>query len=200
MNSKNSNKLQIKDYINIGIFSAILMVLYLVAAMTNVTPITYLIYSPATAFVGAIPYLFITTKIPKKGTVLLFAVVPFLYFLLLAGTEGMIVAAFFAVFAILAELILGNDRKNFKRITISYIVFAMWNAIGGQFRLFATTESYLEYAKNLGLSEVYIDFLRSQANYFTWAIVIVGSIVAAVVGIYLSRMIFKKHLIKAGIL
>ena len=176
------------------------MVLYLVAAMTNVTPITYLIYSPATAFVGAIPYLFITTKIPKKGTVLLFAVVPFLYFLLLAGTEGMIVAAFFAVFAILAELILGNDRKNFKRITISYIVFAMWNAIGGQFRLFATTESYLEYAKNLGLSEVYIDFLRSQANYFTWAIVIVGSIVAAVVGIYLSRLIFKKHLIKAGIL
>lgn len=200
MNSKNSNKLQIKDYINIGIFSAILMVLYLVAAMTNVTPITYLIYSPATAFVGATPYLFITTKIPKKGTVLLFAVVPFLYFLLLAGTEGMIVAAFFAVFAILAELILGNDRKNFKRITISYIVFAMWNAIGGQFRLFATTESYLEYAKNLGLSEVYIDFLRSQANYFTWAIVIVGSIVAAVVGIYLSRLIFKKHLIKAGIL
>lgn len=200
MNSKNSNKLQIKDYINIGIFSAILMVLYLVAAMTNVTPITYLIYSPATAFVGAIPYLFITMKIPKKGTVLLFAVVPFLYFLLLAGTEGMIVAAFFAVFAILAELILGNDRKNFRRITISYIVFAMWNAIGGQFRLFATTESYLEYAKNLGLSEVYIDFLRSQANYFTWAIVIVGSIVAAVVGIYLSRLIFKKHLIKAGIL
>lgn len=200
MNSKNSNKLQIKDYINIGIFSAILMVLYLVAAMTNVTPITYLIYSPATAFVGAIPYLFITMKIPKKGTVLLFAVVPFLYFLLLAGTEGMIVAAFFAVFAILAELILGNDRKNFKRITISYIVFAMWNAIGGQFRLFATTESYLEYAKNLGLSEVYIDFLRSQANYFTWAIVIVGSIVATVVGIYLSRLIFKKHLIKAGIL
>lgn len=79
-------------------------------------------------------------------------------------------------------------------------MFAMWNAIGGQFRLFATTESYLEYAKNLGLSEVYIDFLRSQANYFTWAIVIVGSIVAAVVGIYLSRLIFKKHLIKAGIL
>lgn len=114
MNSKNSNKLQIRDYISIGIFSAILMVLYLVAAMTNVTPITYLIYSPATAFVGAIPYLFITTKIPKKGTVLLFAVVPFLYFLLLAGTEGMIVAAFFVVFAILAELILGNDRKNFK--------------------------------------------------------------------------------------
>ena len=34
----------------------------------------------------------------------------------------------------------------------------------------------------------------------TWAIVIVGSIVAAVVGIYLSRLIFKKHLIKAGIL
>lgn len=66
--------------------------------------------------------------------------------------------------------------------------------------IIATTESYLEYAKNLGLSEVYIDFLRSQANYFTWAIVIVGSIVAAVVGIYLSRLIFKKHLIKAGIL
>ena len=112
----------------------------------------------------------------------------------------MIVAAFFVVFAIIAELILGNDRKNFKRITVSYIVFAMWNAIGGQFRLFATTDSYLEYAKNLGLSEVYIDFLRSQANYFTWAIVILGSVVTAVIGIYLSRLIFKKHLTKAGIL
>ena len=200
MKTNNSNKLQVKDYINIGIFSAILMVLYLIAAMRNITPITYLIYSPATAFVGAIPFLFITTKIPKKGTVLLFAIVPLLYFLLLAGTEGMIVAAFFVVFAIIAELILGNDRKNFKRITVSYIVFAMWNAIGGQFRLFATTDSYLEYAKNLGLSEVYIDFLRSQANYFTWAIVILGSVVTAVIGIYSSRLIFKKHLTKAGIL
>lgn len=52
MNTKNSGKLQIKDYISIGIFSAILMILYLVAALTNVTPITYLIYSPATAFSG----------------------------------------------------------------------------------------------------------------------------------------------------
>lgn len=200
MNKKNSDKLQIKDYINIGIFSAILMVLYLIAALTNVTPITYLIYSPATAFVGALPYLFIVTKIPKKGTVLLFSVIPLLYFLLLAGTEGMIVAAFFAAFAIVAELILGNDRKNFKRILASYIVFSMWNAIGGQFRLFATTDSYLEFAKNLGLNETYIDFLRTQANYFTWALVIAGSIVAAVIGIYLSRAIFKKHLVKAGIL
>ena len=64
MNSKNSNKLQIKDYINIGIFSAILMVLYLVAAMTNVTPITYLIYSPATAFVGAIPVSYTHLTLP----------------------------------------------------------------------------------------------------------------------------------------
>ena len=48
MKTNNSNKLQVKDYINIGIFSAILMVLYLIAAMTNITPITYLIYSPAT--------------------------------------------------------------------------------------------------------------------------------------------------------
>ena len=202
MNTKreNADKLQVKDYINIGIFSAILMVLYLAASMTNLTPVTYLIYSPATAFVGAIPFLFITTKIPKKGTVLLFSVVPFLYFILLAGVEGMIVAAFLAVFAIIAELILRNDRKNFKKITLAYIVLAMWNAIGGQFRLFVTTDSYLEYAKNLGLSEIYIEYLRTHVNYLTWVIVIVGSILAALVGIYLSRLIFKKHLSKAGIL
>lgn len=201
MNVKNDkNKLQARDYINIGIFSAILMVLYLIAAMTNLTPATYMVYSPATALLGAIPFMFIATKVPKRGTILLFAVVPFLYFLLLAGTEGMIVALFVVLFAIIAEIILGNDRKNFKRLLVSYMCFSCWNAVGGQFRLFVFTDAYLDFAKKSGLNETYIEYLRAHATFANWAIVIVASIICAVIGVFVSRLIFKKHLSKAGIL
>lgn len=193
------NKLVAKDFINIGIFSAICLVLYLIAALTNMMPASYLFYSPATAFVGAIPFMIVTAKVPKKGAVILFAVVPFLYFLLLAGFEGMIVAAFMAVLAVISDLVLGNDRTNFKKLLISYMIFSCWNAIGGQFRLFVFTDTYLEFAESLGLAAPYIEYLRSHATPMTWVLIIVGSLAAAAIGVFVSRAIFKKHLQKAGI-
>lgn len=196
---KEQNKLQAKDYINIGIFSAILMVMYLIASVTNLMPASYLFYSPATAFLGAIPYMIITAKVPKKGAVILFSIVPLLYFLLLAGVEGMIVAAFILVFSVCADLILGNDRTSFKRLLISYLVYSCWNAVGGQFRLFVFTDSYLEYAEAIGLAESYVDYLRSHATTLSWVLIIAGSLFAALLGVLFSRAIFKKHLKKAGI-
>lgn len=59
---KEENKLQAKDYINIGIFSAVLMVMYLIASVTNLMPAPYLFYSPMTAFLGAIPYMIIAAS------------------------------------------------------------------------------------------------------------------------------------------
>lgn len=197
---KNENKLQVKDYINIGIFSAILMVLYLIAGITNLTPATYLLYSPMTALLGAIPFMFINLKVPKRGAILVFAIVPFLYFMLLSGTEGMIVALFFVIFAIIAEMIMGKDRKNLKKLIVSYIFFSSWNAVGGQFRLFVFTDAYLDFGRKSGLSDLYIEYLRVHATLRNWIIIIVVSIIASIIGMFVSKLIFKKHIIKAGIL
>ncbi|MGL6201893.1 MAG: MptD family putative ECF transporter S component [Lachnospiraceae bacterium] len=196
---KEQNKLQAKDYINIGIFSAILMVMYLIASVTNLMPASYLFYSPATAFLGAIPYMIIMAKVPKRGAVILFSIVPLLYFLLLAGVEGVIVAAFIVVFSVFAEIILGNDRTSFKRLLISYLIYSCWNAVGGQFRLFVFTDSYLEYAESIGLAAPYVDYLRSHATTISWILIIAGSLLAALLGVLFSRAIFKKHLKKAGV-
>lgn len=201
MNIKtNKDKLQAKDFINIGIYSALLIVMYFFASFTNLAAVTYMLYSPITAILGAIPFMMAMVKVPKKGALILFSIVPILFFLVIAGFEGVVIASFIALFSLIGDFILGKSRTDFMRLSLTYVIFSSWNAIGGQFRLFLFTDSYLEWATGLGLSESYIAFLRQYATLWMWGIIILSSVIAAVIGMVISRHLFSKHFKKAGVI
>lgn len=195
---KNNQKLMAKDFITLGIFSAISSVLMFICAITNMTPHTYLLYPVLYALVNGVIFILIMTKVPKKGAVVIFGIVPAIC-LAATGVEGMIVALSFIICAIVADLVIGKNRLNFKKILLGYLIYSCNLSIGGQFRLFVFTDDYLEWASKGGLNETYVESMRKIATFGNWAICIIATLVAALIGAYIGKALLKKHLERAGI-
>lgn len=193
-----NTKMEGKDYITCGIFSAISLVVLMVAAVANITPYTALLYTSVYALLNGVVFLLLNAKVPKRGMIVLFSIVPILFFMV-RGWENMLVALSMLVFALLAELIIGKDRLNMKRITIAYVVYTAFLSIGGSAGMFLNTDVYCDNALSRGVSPDMVEALRGLLNYGTWAIMIAATAVASVLGIYLGRSLLKKHLKKAGL-
>lgn len=191
-------KLNSKDYITLGIYSAISFVIMLVAGITNLSPYTYLFYPITDALLNGVIYLYIVTKIPKKGAILILNVVPVLY-LAFTGVQGLLSAGSILLFAILAELILGNHRTKRKKIELSYVVFCGWASIGGEFRFFLLPDGYFKEALKSGLDPAYVNALKGFSDWKWWVGTILVTVLAAYGGMKIGETVVKKHLKKAGV-
>lgn len=192
------NRLNVKDFISLGIYNVVFVLIMLIAAVTNLTPYTYLFYPCIGSFLGSFVFLLAVTKVPKKGAIILFPMVMVIY-LFATGVQGMISAVGILIFAVIADLFLGNERKNKKRISIAYIIFTFWMSIGGEFRIFLFPDAYFAEALQSGLNADYVEILRSMTTWGWWVASIITGIIGAVVGICLAEAVMKKHLKRVGI-
>lgn len=193
-----SNRLNAKDFITIGIFSAISFVVMLVAGVTNLSPYTYLLYSVTYALFGGIIYLYIGVKIPKRGSLILIHIVPFLY-MMFTGVQGMMSAAGLLVFSIIADWIADCRRRDIRRIRFSYLVFTLWASVVGEYRFFMDADAYFSEALRSGLDDGYVFVLRSFSDPKWWILSIVVTLVASVLGMLLASAVMKKYLVRAGV-
>jgi conserved hypothetical integral membrane protein TIGR02185 len=192
------NKLKAKDFITLGIYNVLFVIVMLIAGITNLTPYTYLFYPFTGALFSGFIFLLAVAKVPKKGCIVLMSLVMIIY-LAATGVQGMISAASILIFAIIAEIILGSDRKNSKRIMIAYVVFTCWMSVGGEFRMFVFPDSYFAEALQSGLDPSYVEILRGMSSWGWWLISIAAGLVGAFLGILLAKALMKKHLQRAGI-
>ena len=70
-----NNRLQAKDLINVGIFTAILFVICMGVAMVGYIPIFVPLLSVIVPFVGGIPFMLFLTRVRKFGMVLIMAAI-----------------------------------------------------------------------------------------------------------------------------
>lgn len=196
---KSQSKLAAKDFIIIGIFSAISFALMLVAAVANITPYTYLFYGAVFAFLNGPVYLVLTAKVPKKGAILLFHTVPFIY-MMISNVFGMINAVLVVAFAVVAEVIVSRNRQSFKRLAVSYVILMFWESVGSLFFMFLMPEFYIEQMTGLGVDPVYVQTISMIAhNIGWWILAIAVTAVTSFLGVLAGKSIMKKHLQKAGI-
>ncbi len=193
-----NNKWKAKDFITLGIYNVIFIVTMFVAAVTNLTPYTYLFYPFTGALFSGFVFLMTITKIPKKGSIVLMSLVTIVY-LSATGVQGMISAASLLVFAVIAEVILGSSRKNSRRIRLSYVVFTCWMSVGGEFRIFVFPDSYFAEALQSGLSPSYVEILRGMSSWGWWVASIAAGLMGAFLGMLLAETMMKKHLQRAGV-
>lgn len=192
------NKWKVKDFITIGIYNVIFVVLMLLAGITNLTPYTYLFYPFTGMLFGAILFLLAAVKVPKRGSILLMSMLMIIY-LFATGVQGMISAVSILIFAIIADLILSRNRKSSKCIMAAYLVFSGWMTIGGEFRIFVFPEAYFKEALESGLNESYVEILRGMTSWGWWAVSILAGLLGAFLGMLFARAMMKKHLQRAGI-
>jgi energy-coupling factor transport system substrate-specific component len=187
-------KLNVRDFITIGVISAIAVVLFFViGTLMGTTPIGWLFMHSVLAIPFGVLYMLLYTKVPKKGVVLLGS----LMIVLLQLMNNWLIPAIMLGFFVINELIWsqGSQKKFSKMVTA--------------FTIFMTGWAIASFSPILLLKDTYIAQFGDRAAYFEEAYnalagpigigVLAGVIIASIAGAFLGRAILKKHFEKAGI-
>ena len=120
------NKLNGRDLINIGIYTAIYFVVSMALAMTGLIPIFLILLSSMIAIVGGIPFMLFLTKVKKPGMILIMSVIMGIL-MFVTGMTWMPIP-FSVVTGLIAELIYkGGNYKSMRSAILTAGVFPLWS-------------------------------------------------------------------------
>ena len=192
------NKLQAKDFITIGIFTALLFVVEFACGMLGfLHPYIVASYVILIPLVGAIPMMLFYTKIEKFGMLSIMSVL--LAIIMFVTGMGYLGAPLIIAAGVAADLIAKSGRyKSFKKTVISHGVFCLW-ICANYFPVVVTADSYRQGLLEGGYSAEYCDNLFRAINSRTIAVLLILCFVFGCIGAYLGKAVVKKHFEKAGI-
>ena len=191
----NAKKLQGKDLINIGIFTAIYLVIVVAVAMLGFMPIFFPLLSIIAPILGGIPCMLFFTKVKKPGMIFIMSVIMGIMMIL----TGMGPYALFVgiVAGIAAELIYksGNYASASKAI-LAYGVFSVW--IWGNYFLFYCNQEQFFAAKE-SFGQEYKDTILQIMPMWLFPVLLVLTFVSGIIGGFLGKAMLKKHFERAGV-
>ena len=190
-----TRKLNGKDLINVGVFTAIYLVVVLGFAMLGFIPVFMLTYVVLMPVFGGIVFMLFLTKVKKFGMVLLmgilFGIIMWLtgmsYYALVIGT----------VTSLITEIILkGGQYKSAKRAVLANGVFSIW-IWSNYVPLFFFADKYWSTRQSFG--QEYIEALTKLMPLWMCPVLFVSCFVFGILGGLLGLKLLKKHFAKAGI-
>lgn len=191
-----NNKLETKDLINVGIFTAMYFVCFFLVGMIGLIPIMLITIPFFVPLVGGIPFMLYMTKIHKFGMITITGIICGLLMMLTGHPWPVLV--FTVAFALIGDLILkAGNYKSSKHVIISYAVFSEW-MIGGMLPLFFMRNSYIEMLES-GYGAEYAEIVKNITPPWLFYVMIVMAFVGGLLGALLGKKILKKHFKKAGI-
>lgn len=198
MQTKSKTKLTSKDLITIAIFSVLFAVIYFAGAMTmGMIPAT----TPLTILVGMIPngiiWCYLRTKVQKPLSIFVQCVLLALMLFLFGATLPSL-SALISAFA--AEFVARIGKyKGFGANTAAYAVMgAVFNLAAFGPALLSASD-YYDLCISQGMDVAYVDKMMTFMSPGIILLSTLGTMIAAVVGMYLGKIMLKKHFIKAGI-
>ena len=196
----NSDKMKAKDFITLGIFTALFFVVVMVCIFAcAVTVVTYAFGPAIAAIPGGIIYMLMRVKVPKIGSILLSGVViGVIEFLIGAGWP----CAFgFIIGALLAEFISRmGSYKNFWSNAIGYAVYMSCFALGTFWPVIMMTNYIDSMTSSNGVDSAFMEQLYGFISGPMLIAIIAVSFIAGMLGSLLTKILFQKHFKKAGII
>ena len=195
MNTK-SNKLQAKDLINVGVFTASYFVIFFAGMMLGYIPIFIPLLGLVCPILCGITFMLYLTKIKKFGMVSLTGIILGLLNLIMGS--GVLVLIAGVIFGILSDLILRAGKyQSWKCTLLSNGVFSLW-IMGYVSRMFLTrTEFFASLVSSYG--QEYVDTLMSYTPGWMYPVLFVVTFIGGILGALLGKAVLKKHFEKAGI-
>ena len=183
-----SNKLQAKDLINVGIFTAIYFVIFFAGMMLGYIPI----FIPLLG----LPFMLYLTKVKKFGMVSLTGIILGLLNLIMGS--GVLVLIFGIIFGVLGDVLLRAGKyQSWKCTLLANGVFSLW-IMGYVSRMFLTrTEFFASLVSSYG--QEYVDTLMSYTPNWMFPVLFVVTFIGGILGAFLGKAVLKKHFEKAGI-
>jgi energy-coupling factor transport system substrate-specific component len=193
-----TKKLTAKDFITIGIFTAIWFVVEFACGMLGyIHPYIVAAYVVLLPLVGAIPMMLFYCKIEKFGMISIMSVL--IAIIMFVTGMGFLGAPLIILAGVAADLIAkAGGYKNSKMIVISYGIFCTW-ICANYFPVIVTAESYRQDLLDGGFSAEYADTLFRAINYKTIAVLLILCVLFGFIGAYLGKAVVRKHFEKAGI-
>lgn len=192
---KKNNKLNGKDLMNVGIFTAIYFVITCAIAMLGMIPIFMVLLCALVPLIGGIPVMLFYTKVKKPGMIFIMTVIMgLMMFITGMGIYPFLVSI---ISGLLAELIFksGNYQSAFKGI-LAYAVSGLF-IWGNYYELFFHVEKYFSTRQDMG--QEYIDTLTKLMPVWMCPVLFVVCLVCGIIGGYLGKAVMKKHFVKAGL-
>lgn len=191
-----NNKLQAKDLINIGIFTAIYFVVFFATGMLGYIPVFMLVIPVLCPLIAGIPFMLFLTRVNKFGMVTIMGVLLSL-FMFLAGNPWTILL-FGTSFGFLSDIVLKKGNyKSWGLVLAGYALFSEW-IMGLLFPIFFLRESFFASVRD-GYGETYANTLAAITPPWVFFLMIAFVALGGLLGAFLGKSLLKKHFQRAGI-
>lgn len=191
----NSNRLNGRDLINIGIYSAIYLVLAIALAMTGLIPIFLILLSSMYGIICGVPFMLFLTKVKKPGMIFIMSVI--MGVVMFATGMTWMPIPFSIVTGLVAEFVYrSGNYSSMKAAVLTCGVFPMW-ACGNYLPLFLQREQY--FAERASYGQEYTDAVMSMTPNWMFLVLLVMTFASGVIGGLIGKKLLKKHFVKAGI-
>lgn len=196
---KNTTRLNGKDLLNVGIFTAVYFVLnLLVAAVLGLIPAVSMLVPLVSSFILGIPMMLYFMKIKKFGMVLITYIV-YGVLLALAGV-GIYTLVLGIVFALIAELLLRLGKYQKANLAILAFAIASIGANGNVLSMVLASTEYLE-RKAATYGSEYMQLMQSYfSEWWVLPLLALSAFLGGLLGGLLGKSVFKKHFIRSGVL
>lgn len=197
-NAPDTKGLRVKDFATIGIFSAIMLAVFIVFSMlTGASLFFNMIFNAVcVAFILAPFYVYMSMKVHKSGVALIYNLI---HALLSGLMMGPFMMPWFIVGGIIAELsMVGKDSyKNIIRIGISWVITSLVRATHGMAEIWFFKQAY--HASGVSQEQIAV-----QTQYYTspsWVFFsCAATVVMAVLGCMIGNRLMNKHFRKSGLI
>ena len=195
---KKENKLQVKDLIMIGVFSALYFVLNMAGGMPFAMNPILTFYQPmGSAFLSGIIFMFLIAKVPRRGTITILAVIMCILRFATGMHWAMGVGTLIA--GIIAEIIAGSKNYKDKKMNmLSFGIFALGD-IGTFLVYFINPESWSNAMIKKGTDISYIESMNAAAANWMIYVIVIGTFLVALLSAWIGMKLLKKQFEKAGI-
>ena len=189
-------KLGVKDFINVGLFSVIYFVMFTISGILGYIPLCVVILPLIAGVLGGIPFVLFTLKEQKFGAVTLMGMITgFLTFLV--GQTWMSIL-FGLVFGFLGDLIMkSGNYKSWKKNVLGYSVFTLWT-VGTMLPMWIMRETFFAGYRENGGTDAYIDAVMKLTPNYMILVVIITALVGDFLGASLGKAVLRKHFQRAG--
>ena len=194
----NTKGLTSKDFITVGIFTALLFVVEFACGMLGfIHPYIVASFVVMIPLVASIPMMLFYTKVEKFGMISIMSVL--VAIIMFVTGMGYLGAPLIIIAGICADLIAkSGGYKSFKKTAVSYGVFCLW-ICANYFPVIITADSYRKDLVDAGYSAEYCNHLFRAINMKTIPVLLILCFVFGCLGAYIGKAVVKKHFEKAGI-
>jgi energy-coupling factor transport system substrate-specific component len=193
--SLNPRRINGRDLINVGIFTALLAVVCMAVMPLGFIPILMPLYCVLMPLISGIPWMLFITKVRKFGLILIMGILLGLF--LMVGGMGWYALPLTIVSSLIAEFIVRAGSYTSARLDmVAHGVFSIW-VFGSFIPLIFMADQY--WAENASYGEEFISSAKGIFQLWTAPVLVLCCVVFGILGGALGLKIMKKHFVKAGI-